>query len=227
MAFLRLLLKASFGNKIQYHDLFDNYDEYWSSGAIKTDLPEYVNTAKLIENWFEVGSTVLDVGIGPGVIAEYLIDKKHLKISGLDISQVACQRAMEKGIYTEVRDITNGLGLKKNETYDYIVLSEVIEHTIYPQKILRDAVRHAQRGVVTTIPNSAFIVYRIQLLRGYSPRQSFTHLHCWSINDFRIFCDQLGIKPLKLAAPLPRYLSRLKNLLAYQQAWLLAPWGKT
>ena len=54
---------------MDFVEVFDNYDEYWASGNIFVDL----NRAKLIEDWFEPGSTVLDVGIGNGLISEYLV----------------------------------------------------------------------------------------------------------------------------------------------------------
>lgn len=61
------------------------------------------------------------------------------------------------------------------------------------------------------------------MLRGYAPRQSFTHLHFWSIKDFRVFCEGLEIKPLEFKTFLSNRLLTLRNLLAYQQIWLLAP----
>jgi methionine biosynthesis protein MetW len=217
--FLKYQFRALFDTKMQFNDLFDNYDQYWLSGQIQTDL----TTVKLIENWIEDNSTVLDIGLGHGVVAETLLKEKHLKMKGIDISQVACDRAIEKGIEAQVRDINYGLGLNPAEIYDYILLTEVIEHTVYPHKILHESLSHARKGVIVTIPNSAFLVYRIQLLRGYFPRQSFTHLHYWSIKDFKIFCEQLGIKVGNLTVPLPKYLYPAKNALAYAQAWFLLP----
>lgn len=201
-----------------FPDLVNNYNEYWDSGVVPEDLA----TAKIIENWFDSGSTLLDVGIGTGAVAEYLKNKKDLKISGLDISESASKLATKRGIDFQVRDINNELGLKENELYDYILLKEVIEHTVYPQKILIDAVTHARKGVIVTIPNSAYITFRIHMLRGYAPRQSFTHLHFWSIKDFRVFCEGLEIKPLEFKTFLSNRLLTLRNLLAYQQIWLLA-----
>ena len=124
-----------------------------------------MNRAKLIEDWFEFGSEVLDVGTGDGQVCEYLMKRRGLKLAGLDISEVASEKARQRGIGVEIRDINNGLGLKTIELYDYVLLSEVIEHTQYPNLILIDAVRHSKKGVVVTIPNSAYLKWRIQLLR--------------------------------------------------------------
>jgi methionine biosynthesis protein MetW len=215
---LRETLQAFGNHNMTFPDLVDDYEKYHAT----------VNTgnlqrAKLIEGWLERGSHVLDVGIGDGIVAEYLVKKRGVNLMGLDISSSASEKAQRLGIPTEVRDINRGLGLNANEVYDYILLIEVIEHTIYPNRILMDAVRHVRKGVIVTIPNSAYLKWRIQLLRGYFPRQSFTHLHFWSINDFKLFCNSLGIRTSEFKTFLPRYLLRFANLLAWQQCWLLWP----
>jgi methionine biosynthesis protein MetW len=204
---------------MDFVEVFDNYDDYWASGNIFVDL----NRAKLIEDWFEPGSTVLDVGIGNGLISEYLVKSKKVKVNGLDISEVACQKANKLGIKTIIRDINNvGLDLEQDDIYDYVLLSEVLEHVLFPKRILIEAGHHTKKGIVVTIPNAAYMKWRIQLLRGYFPRDSFTHIHFWSIKDFELFCKALDMKILDFRTFLPDSLLIFKNLLAFQQAWLLA-----
>jgi methionine biosynthesis protein MetW len=198
--------------------VFEDYEKYHS--AINTGN---LSRAKLVEDWIEPNSMVLDVGVGDGTVSEYLIKNKQVKVVGLDISATACEKAKQLGIQTEVRDITNGLGLPDGASYDYILLLEVIEHTAYPHRILIDAVNHAKKGVIVSIPNSAYIKWRIQMLRGYVPRQSFTHLHFWSVKDFEIFCKETNIQILEFKTFLPRHLMPFRNLLAWQQCWRLSP----
>ena len=204
-----------------FPELFDDYEKYH----------EQVSTGKisrfeLVEQWLENGSNVLDVGVGDGSVAEYMMRRKQMKVCGLDISRIACEKARLKGIDAQVYDINKGLGLQDNVSYDYIHLSEVLEHLVYPQRILLEATRHVKKGVVVTLPNSGYIKWRIHLIRGYAPRQSFTHLHMWSIKDFKIFCKNLDIKILAFRTFLPTFLLRFRNLIAYQQCWLLAPFNQ-
>jgi methionine biosynthesis protein MetW len=225
--FLKDQWRALTEKEMDFLDVFDNYDEYWASGF---RFEQYwalgLNIAKLIEDWFDPGSTVLDVGIGNGQISEYLIKSKKVKLTGLDISEVACQKANELGIKTIIRDINNvGLDLEQDQLYDYILLSEVLEHILFPKRILIEASHHTKKGIVVTMPNVAYMKWRIQLIRGYFPRQSFTHTHFWSIKDFELFCKALDIKILDFRAFLPEPLLIFKNLLAFQQAWLLAGKG--
>lgn len=205
-------------NSMSFPEVFEDYEKYHS--AINTGN---LSRAKLVEDWIEPNSNVLDVGVGDGTVSEYLIKNKQVKVVGLDISATACEKAKQLGIQTEVRDITNGLGLPDGASYDYILLLEVIEHTAYPHRILIDAVNHAKKGVIVSIPNSAYIKWRIQMLRGYVPRQSFTHLHFWSVKDFEIFCKETNIQILEFKTFLPRHLMPFRNLLAWQQCWMLSP----
>jgi methionine biosynthesis protein MetW len=217
--FLKDQWKALTKKDMDFVEVFDNYDEYWASGNIFVDL----NRARLIEDWIDPESTMLDVGIGNGQLSEYLVKSKRVTATGLDISGVACQKANELGIKTIIRDINNvGLALDQDQLFDYILLSEVLEHTMFPQRILIEARRHANKGIVVTIPNIAYMKWRIQLLRGFFPRDSFTHLHFWSINDFELFCKALNMSILDFRTFLPDSLLIFKNLLAFQQAWLLA-----
>ncbi|MGH9972850.1 MAG: methionine biosynthesis protein MetW [Nitrososphaeraceae archaeon] len=211
-------LRALTESNMEFPEVFEDYEKYHST--VNTGN---LSRARLVEDWIEPNTTVLDVGVGDGVVSEYLINKKQVKVTGLDISSIACEKARQLGIQTEIRDITNGLGLTNDTSYDYILLLEVIEHTAYPHRILIDAINHAKKGVVVTVPNSAYIKWRIQMLRGYVPRQSFTHLHFWSIKDFELFCKDTNIRILEFKTFLPKHLLPFRNLLAWQQCWLLSP----
>jgi len=223
---LREIIKELIKTKTDFPELFHDYDEYHSlvsTGNLKR--------ANVIEEWIDKHSTILDVGIGDGLISKYLIDRRMVDVTGLDISNIACQKSREKGITVMVRDINTGLGLKDNELYDYILLIEVLEHIIYPHRLLSEAIHHARKAVIVTIPNSAYIKWRIQLLKGYFPKQSFTHLHHWSVKDFEMFCEILGIsildfKTFQYNSKLDRLLInsirfKFRNLFASQQCWLL------
>ena len=205
-----------------FPELFDDYEKYHE----QVSVPGKISRFELVEQWLENGSNVLDVGVGDGSVAEYMMRRKQMKVCGLDISRIACEKARLKGIDAQVYDINKGLGLQDNVSYDYIHLSEVLEHLVYPQRILLEATRHVKKGVVVTLPNSGYIKWRIHLIRGYAPRQSFTHLHMWSIKDFKIFCKNLDIKILAFRTFLPTFLLRFRNLIAYQQCWLLAPFNQ-
>jgi len=214
----RDLIRSMTQKDWEFPEMFEDYEKYHTN--INTGKPVRYD---LIKEWIEPNSTVLDVGVGDGRMAELLVKNKNASVKGMDISNIACEKAKNRGIPVIVKDINNGISFDEEEYYDYILLIEVIEHTIYPQKILVEAISHARKGVIVTIPNSAYIKWRIQLMRGYSPRQSFSHLHFWSVKDFNLFCKKLDINILDFNTLLPPWLMKYSNLLSWQQCWLLAP----
>jgi methionine biosynthesis protein MetW len=212
---------------LYFKEIFSNYEEYHATPKISSLS---VLRAHLISDWIEPYSSVLDVGCGEGFLMEFLVRTKNCRVYGVDISSKAIEIVRAKSFEGCVRDVDEeGLGLSEDERYDYILFVETLEHLKYPHKVLMEACKHARRGVIVTLPNTGYIYWRLQMLRGYFPRQSFTHLHFFSINDFYIFLRQLGLKPLALKTDLPTkgfkgwLCSRLKNLLAYQQCWFIAP----
>jgi len=208
-------------------EIVSNYEEYHET----TDIASlnYIR-ANLIAGWIEPESSCLDVGCGEGSVLEFLSKTKKCKLHGMDISQLVIEAVRSKGFQGIVRNVDKeGLALTKDQRYDYILFNEVLEHLKYPHKVLVEACKHADKGVIVNLPNSGYIFWRLQLLRGYSPRQSFTHLHFWTINDFRIFLNVLNLRPLDSKTELSTrgikgvISRRFKNLLSYQQSWLIAP----
>ena len=102
------ILTSSNDKKMNFLEMFQDYEEYHKE----------VNTgnkfrAELIKGWIEKNSTLLDVGIGDGLIAEYLMDELNVKIQGLDISENAIKKAKQKGIsavesYSRSCSVCNG-----------------------------------------------------------------------------------------------------------------------
>ncbi|MEM3054339.1 MAG: methionine biosynthesis protein MetW, partial [Candidatus Bathyarchaeia archaeon] len=95
------------------------YEEYHEASVVKR-CPLRV---KLILDWIEPNFTILDVGCGEGFVAEEIAKIKKVTVHGIDVSEAAIQKFVNKGFRGEVQDIDlKGLGLKSN--YDYILLIE-------------------------------------------------------------------------------------------------------
>ena len=227
IAFLTVTHKALTEKNPPYSELITNYEEYHKN----THISQMSSTRlKLISEWIKPKSSILDVGCGETFTMEFLRNNKQCKVNGIDISSKCVANARDKGFECVQRDIEKeGLGLAPHKKYDHILFIEVLEHLKYPHKVLVDACKHVKKGVIATIPNTGYLYWRLQALRGFFPRQSFTHLHFWSINDFQLFLKQLNLKPLDHKTDLPtRGINSIltqpfKNLLAYQQCWLIAP----
>ncbi len=209
-----------------FYEIVESYEEYHSSSHI-TDYSRM--RLKLIEGWIEPYSSVLEIGCGEGFNLAWLRDVKKVNGVGIDISVKAIEKVRSLGFEGYVRDVdVEGIGFGPRQ-FDYVIFIEVLEHLKFPHRSLMEACKIARKGIIVTLPNTGWIGWRAQMLRGYFPRQSFTHLHFFSIRDFEIFLREIGLKPQDLKTDFDFYgvksylCNKFKNLLAYQQAWLIKP----
>jgi 2-polyprenyl-3-methyl-5-hydroxy-6-metoxy-1,4-benzoquinol methylase len=71
-----------------FPELYPDYDVYHSN----VDTGRLNRVSTFIE-WIEHNATVLDVGCGDGLVAEYLKRERKVSITGMDVSIVACEKA--------------------------------------------------------------------------------------------------------------------------------------
>ncbi len=96
------------------------------------------------------GETILDVGCATGDYCNKL--KKHgFKCVGVDINQKYVDKTLGKGIEAYVMDAEN-LDFPDN-SFDTILLFEVLEHVKRPDLVLREANRVAKKNVLISVPN--------------------------------------------------------------------------
>ncbi|MEM1877083.1 MAG: methionine biosynthesis protein MetW [Ignisphaera sp.] len=175
--------------------------------------PMYENRYKLISSWIKPRTLILDVGCGEGYFMERLNKEKEAVVRGIDVSHTIVRKLKETGFDAYVRDVDiEGLKLG-TEIYDYILFIEVLEHLKFPHKVLKESCNHVKESIIITIPNTGFIKWRLQLLKGYFPRQSLTHLHYWTIKDIKIFVEQIGLKPVEVRTEIDLIKNPLKRRL--------------
>lgn len=110
------------------------------------------------------GTSVLDIGSGPGGMATELV-KKQCRVAVVDQFDV---KADDPSIEVHVQDLNAKLQFSVAE-YDYLLLLDVLEHLKEPEhflEALRAKFTHEPKKVIVTTPNVAFIVQRLMLLFG-------------------------------------------------------------
>jgi methionine biosynthesis protein MetW len=170
-----------------------DYDEYWDQRRPGGVHPRY----RLMGDIIEAGSSVLDLGCGDGALLAYLVETLQVESMGVDLSSQAVDRARNRGVQARVADIARA-DFCPSQPYDYILLSEVLEHLTDPEELLLRLKGIARKGLLVSIPNSGFWPYRLRLLFGRFPVQwafhAGEHLRFWTVTDFVWWSRALGYR---------------------------------
>jgi methionine biosynthesis protein MetW len=140
------------------------FDSYWKDTGDDVDAKRVERIISLVKK-----GSVLDVGCGTGVTSAKLMEK-GLKVTAVDFSKNACDKARKKGVKVVQADVEAGLPFK-DETFDNVIMSEVLGLLYSPAKALIEAERVLSRNgqLIVSVPNIAHWRYRMWLACGRFP----------------------------------------------------------
>ncbi|MCK4554132.1 methyltransferase domain-containing protein [Candidatus Parcubacteria bacterium] len=179
-----------------------DYDNYWDYQCPK--LRDKLREREYIFiDLIEEGSKVLDIACGMSPFLIKLKEKKKCDVIAFDVSGKAVEEQKKNGVRAEVRDIGSP-DFELSGDFDYIVLSEIIEHLVYPEKLI-NKIKHKAKYLIISLPNSAFYRYRLGLLfKGrfftqwaYHPSE---HLRFWSHIDFVDWLEAMDLEIVRSVA---------------------------
>jgi methionine biosynthesis protein MetW len=146
------------------------------------------------------GSRVLDLGCSQGLLAKSL-RAKGVRIVGVDIGPA--ERVSRELEAYHRRDLEEALEIPEERVFDYVVMSDVIEHVKEREQLLRSARRYLKPNgrLLISTPNIAIWFYRLSLLAGrfeYGPRGVLdeTHVHLYTRSTFRREVERGGFRIL-------------------------------
>lgn len=115
-------------------------DYHWRAYKCKKRKNLYREHVNFITNWFkDKEGELLDVGCGDGLILALLNKNKKLSCEGIDISPLAIELAKSHGITNcEESDFEDYVSF---QSFNYILLSEILEHAKNPELILQNVYR--------------------------------------------------------------------------------------
>lgn len=178
-----------------------DYDDYWDkkaqSGMGKL-TPWRQRRAQVFAALVQPGDRVLDLGVGDGALLKYVIDHRQIDGYGLDVSTKAVEFCRAQGLNVDLADVNRPISETVTEPFDYVILSEIIEHLPDPESLLDSLRPIVRKGILVSIPNTGFYHHRLRLLMGRFPLQWVVtpgeHLRYWTHADFRWWAGQLGFR---------------------------------
>jgi 2-polyprenyl-3-methyl-5-hydroxy-6-metoxy-1,4-benzoquinol methylase len=142
------------------------------------------------------GLRVLDVGCGSGLNSQAMAALGH-RVSGVDLSEAAIERYRSQGFEGRAADIEEGLGYP-DDSFDIVFCAEVIEHMTSPEILASEMKRVLKPGgrLILTTPNSAFWLYRVLGVLGYTvgELQHPKHFQYFSRRSLLKLLEQAGLK---------------------------------
>lgn len=147
------------------------------------------------------GSRVLDVGCGDGALMAALRDERGCDARGLEIDPVNVASAVGRGLSVIQGDADRDLADYPDDSFDYAILSQTLQTTMYPHKVLDQLLRIGHRAVVS-FPNFAHWRVRVSLLWGGRmpvtrllpvPWYETPNIHHVTVDDFRAYVRERGI----------------------------------
>ena len=157
---------------------------------------------KIISDFIEKNTRVLDVGCGDGTLMEYLKTNKKIDIRGIEISKKNSQKCVSKGLIVIEGDAEKDLAQFPDSSFDFVILSQTLQAFLNPEIVIQELLRVGKKAIVT-VPNFGFWKVRLHLLiKGTMPITknlpdewyNTPNLHMCTIKDFYNFCHDREIK---------------------------------
>jgi methionine biosynthesis protein MetW len=126
------------------------------------------------------GARVLDVGCGDGQLLEHLQSTKGVDGRGLELSQQNVNACVTRGLAVIQGDADTDLHEYPSQVFDIVILSQTIQATYDPSKVLEHLLRIGRRTIVS-LPN--FGHWRVRLALLFNGRMPQTRALGYSWHD--------------------------------------------
>ena len=157
---------------------------------------------RVISDWIDTGTSVLDLGCGDGELLTLLIREKQVHAQGIDFSDQAIHHCIAQGLSVFQEDIDEGLSEYSDKSFDYVILNQTFQQVKKPDFVLREALRVGQK-IIVGFPNFLYITARFQMffigkvpVTPSLPYEWYDtpNLHFLSIADFTVYCKKRNIR---------------------------------
>ncbi len=191
--FSRARLSEEMLKKHYFHYSYETNDLHHTPEFVFTRLNEIVRTFEPYRH----SNRLLDVGFGAGAMLK-IGHEKGWKVYGLEFSNLAVRQAIENGFTNVIEGDIFDVPFK-DDFFDVIVATEIIEHLPDPFLFLNQAHRLLSPGglLYITTPNSRGLSSKILGL-NWSVVQMPEHLNIFSPLSIRLALKSCGFLKIKM-----------------------------
>jgi methionine biosynthesis protein MetW len=158
---------------------------------------------ELIASWIPVGSRVLDLGCGDGVLLAGLSATNAASGYGIEIDDANVLASVKNGINVIQTDIESGLANFADGAFDFVILSQTLQAMRNAESVITEMLRVGREGIVT-FPNFGYWRHRLDILRGHMPVSKTLpyswydtpNIHLCTVKDFEDLCVKVDAEIL-------------------------------
>src|SRR5210317_2533176 len=163
---------------------------------------------QIIASWIKPGSRVLDLGCGEGDLLLYLKQNREVNGIGIENRESKVALCIAKGLSVLQGDINEEVLDYRQDTFDYVILSQTLQQVYYPERLLESLLK-VGRKVIVSFPNFSHWSIRMQvLLTGMAPKNpqlpyewyNTPNIRVITLKDFRKFTRDQKCTVLKEVA---------------------------
>ena len=161
--------------------------------AIKIDKESnyFIPIIKKALDYMETPHRICDVGCGNGLFTSFLINYINCYLCGVDGNEYALSEAKKLGFHEliYVEDFSMNNLPFENESFEFIINKDVLEHLLYPDVLVKEMIRITKKGgyLLIHVPNHFPIYGRLKLLfnNTIDPFNYFPDTHRWDFPHIR------------------------------------------
>ncbi|MGC9385647.1 MAG: methionine biosynthesis protein MetW [Hydrogenovibrio sp.] len=159
---------------------------------------------KLIADWVQPQSRVLDLGCGEGQLLAYLKARHNITGYGMEIDPKNNIKAIENGINVIQSNLNSHdiCDYFDKDSFDFVIMTQALQVVSRPDLLLDEMLTVGKQSIIT-FPNFAHWRNRAQLFFGGrmpqntslpNPWYNTPNIHLCTFNDFEDLCEEKDIE---------------------------------
>ena len=157
---------------------------------------------KIIGDWVEPHTRVLDLGCGKGALLDYLVQTKKVSAVGVDLEFGKISACVRRGLSAYQGDMTTFMRAFPEKHFDRVICSRTVHELADPSAVIMEALR-VGRALTVGFVNHGFWKNRLNTLVQGRKIRNEVYTTEWfesrpanpvTIADFEHFCAVKGIR---------------------------------